>query len=129
MPEPVELRVRGGERRGVAMAEPDDGDAGEEIEVAAAGVVDQPRAVAFDERDVEARVGRKQCLIADALLSCDDRRSSDVGGDAAAGGDRRGAELGDDAAVEGARVEQALCLGDADRVDDVAVDVEARRRR
>ena len=29
VPEPVELRVRRGERRGVAVAEPDDGDAGE----------------------------------------------------------------------------------------------------
>ena len=36
MPEPVELRVRGGERGGVAVAERDDGDAGDEVEVARA---------------------------------------------------------------------------------------------
>ena len=46
MPEPVELRVRGGERRGVAVAEPDDGDAREEVEVAAAVVAVEPHAVA-----------------------------------------------------------------------------------
>ena len=36
VPEPVELRVRGGERRRMAVAERDDGDAGGEVEVAAA---------------------------------------------------------------------------------------------
>ena len=36
VPEPVELRVRGGEWRRVAVAEPDDGDAGDEVEVRAA---------------------------------------------------------------------------------------------
>ena len=46
MPQPVELRVRRGERRGVAVAEPDDGDAGEEVEVALAVGVDEPGAVA-----------------------------------------------------------------------------------
>ena len=60
MPEPVELRVRCGQRRRMAVAEPDDGDAGEEIEVALAVGVDQPGAVAVDERDVEPRVGRQQ---------------------------------------------------------------------
>ena len=43
MPEPVELRVRGGERRRVAVAEPDDGDAADEVEVAAAVGVLEPR--------------------------------------------------------------------------------------
>ena len=60
MPEPVELRVRSGERRGVAVAETDDRDAGEEVEVAVAVVVDEPRAVAVDERDVEPRVRREE---------------------------------------------------------------------
>ena len=36
VPEPVELRVRGGERRGMAVAEADDGDPREEVEVARA---------------------------------------------------------------------------------------------
>ena len=59
VPEPVELRVRGRERRGVAVSEPDDGDAGEQVEVALAVGVDEPRAVARGERDVEPRVGRQ----------------------------------------------------------------------
>jgi hypothetical protein len=42
VPEPVELRVRGGGRGGVSVAERDDGDAREEIEVAVPGVVDEP---------------------------------------------------------------------------------------
>ena len=33
---------------------------GDEVEVALAVVVDQPRAVAVDERDGEARVGREE---------------------------------------------------------------------
>ena len=37
VPEPVELRVGGRERRRMAVAEPDDCDAGEEVEVALAG--------------------------------------------------------------------------------------------
>jgi len=38
------------------VAEPDDGDAGDEVEVAAARVVHEPGAVAGDERDVLPRV-------------------------------------------------------------------------
>ncbi len=66
MPEPVELSVRCRQRRRMAVAEPDDGDAGEEIEVALPVGVDQPGAVAFDERDVEPRVGRQELV-----ASCD----------------------------------------------------------
>ena len=57
--EAVELLVRGGERGGVAMAEPDDGDPTHEIEVALARVGDEPRARARDEGDVLSCVGRE----------------------------------------------------------------------
>ena len=46
----LELRLRGRERRGVAMAEPDDGDARDEVEVAAALGVDEPGALAARRR-------------------------------------------------------------------------------
>ena len=126
MPEPVELRVRGGERRGMAVAEPDDRDAGEEVEVALAVGVDEPRAVALDERDVEPRVGRQQLVPRLATW----RHATTavrpiVGGDAARRGERRGAQLRDDAAFERALGEHPPCVADADRVDDLVVDVEA----
>ena len=60
MPEPLELLLRGLERRGMAVAEADDGDPGDQVEVALAVVGDQPAALAVDERDGEARVGREQ---------------------------------------------------------------------
>src|SRR6266446_5689170 len=44
----------------MAMAEADDGDPAEQVEVALAIRVDEPGAVALDERDVLARVRRKQ---------------------------------------------------------------------
>ena len=50
VPEPVELRVRGRERRGVAVAERDDGEPGAEVEVAPPVVVDEPRALAARRR-------------------------------------------------------------------------------
>ena len=50
----------GRERRRMAVAEADDGDPGEEVEVAPAVVGDQPAALAVDERHVEAGVGRQQ---------------------------------------------------------------------
>ena len=59
MPEPVELRVRGRERRRVAVAEADDGDPGEQVEVAPPVGVDEPRTLAGDERHVLPRVGRQ----------------------------------------------------------------------
>ena len=43
MPEPLELLLRGLERRRMAVAEADDGDAGDQVEVALAVVGDQPR--------------------------------------------------------------------------------------
>ena len=67
MPQLVELLVRGGERRGVAVPEPDDRDAGEEVEVALAVGVDEPGAVARRERDVEARVGRQHPRLGQSL--------------------------------------------------------------
>ena len=60
MPEPLELLLRGGERGRVAVAEADDGDPGDEVEVPLAVVGDQPGALAVDEGDREPRVGRKQ---------------------------------------------------------------------
>ena len=42
VPEPVELFLRRGERRGVAVPEADDGDPGDQVEVALAVVGDQP---------------------------------------------------------------------------------------
>ena len=69
MPEPVELRLRRGERRGVAMAETDDRDAGEEVEVALPFGVDEPRAVAVGEGDVVPRIRRKH-LVRARDLAC-----------------------------------------------------------
>ncbi len=60
VPQPVELRVRRREWRRVAVAEADDGDAGEQVEIALAVGVDEPRAFAVGERDVEARVGGEE---------------------------------------------------------------------
>ena len=60
VPERVELCVRGGERRRVAVPERDDRDPGEQVEVALAVGVGQPDAVAGDEGDVVPRVGRQQ---------------------------------------------------------------------
>src|SRR5205823_2639691 len=56
VPEPFELVARGGERRRMAVAEADDGDAGDEVEVAAAGVVLEPDALAARERHAVAGV-------------------------------------------------------------------------
>src|SRR6266852_843585 len=63
MPEAVELPVRGGERRGMFVAERDDRDAGGEVEIAPAEVVGQPDAVAVDERDARRRIRREQCIL------------------------------------------------------------------
>ena len=60
MPERRELALRGGERRRMAMPERDDGDAAEQIEVAAPLHVREPDTVAGSERHVVARVGREQ---------------------------------------------------------------------
>ena len=60
VPERRELALRGGERRRMTMPERDDGDAAEQIEVAAPLDVGEPDAVAGGERHVVARVGRQQ---------------------------------------------------------------------
>ena len=60
MPEPLELLVRGFEWRRVPVSEPDDGDPGDEVEVALAVLVREPAPVAVDERDREPSVGRKE---------------------------------------------------------------------
>ena len=121
MPELVELRVRGGERRRVAVAEPDDRDPADEVEVAAAVVVLEPRAVAAHERDVRARIRLEQ-------RRADDRRGghattavrADLGAHAELRrGDRR-AQLRDDPALERARVEQLARLLGVDHGDDDA---------
>src|SRR5439155_24148966 len=56
VPQLVELLVRRRERRRMKMAEADDGDAAEEIQVAAAFGVLEPRSLAAHERLVGARV-------------------------------------------------------------------------
>ena len=97
MPEPVELRVRGGERRRVAVAERDDGDARRRGRGSACpSLVDQPAAVAVDERDAEARVGREQrgrCATVRAGSRHGHRasRRRSYAGDAVARGGGRGA--------------------------------------
>src|SRR4051812_35130651 len=59
VPERVELRVRGRERCGVEVAEADDGDACDQVEVARAVVGGDPAPLAAHERDVGARVRRQ----------------------------------------------------------------------
>ena len=59
MPEPLELRLGGGERRGMAVTESDHGDPGDEIEVALSIRVEEPRPFAADERHVLPGVGRE----------------------------------------------------------------------
>src|SRR5262249_11152061 len=65
MPEPLELSVRGGERRRMPVTERDDGDPGAEVEIRPAGVVEQPDAVAGDEGHVRLGVDRKQRALYD----------------------------------------------------------------
>ncbi len=60
VPEGVELAVRRGQRRRVAVAERDDRDPGEQVEVPLAVGVGQPDAVAGDEGDVVPRVRRQE---------------------------------------------------------------------
>ncbi len=60
VPEPVELRVRGRERRRMAVPERDDGDAGGEVEIAAPVGPGEPDAVALDEADLRLGVRRQQ---------------------------------------------------------------------
>src|SRR5262249_32841811 len=59
VPGGVELLAGGGEGRGVAVAEPDDSDPRDEVEVALPGVGDEPRALAGDEGDILPGVGRE----------------------------------------------------------------------
>jgi hypothetical protein len=63
VPQLVELRVRRSQRSWVAMAEPDDGDPAEQVEVALARGVDEPGAVALDEGHVLPGVGRKEIVM------------------------------------------------------------------
>ncbi len=62
VPQPVELRVGCCERCGVSVPEADDGDPREEVQVTAAFRVDEPGAVAGDDRHVLAGVGRQDGL-------------------------------------------------------------------
>ena len=64
VPEPVELRVRSGERRRMPVAERDDGDAGGEVEIARGrGRRSSQHAVAVDERDARRRIRREQRVL------------------------------------------------------------------
>ena len=62
VPELVQLRVRRRGHGGMPMAEPDDGDPPDEVEVRTTLVVPDATAVSSDDRHVCARVRRKQCL-------------------------------------------------------------------
>ena len=62
MPEPVELLLRGRERTRRTMAETDNGDPGDEVEVLPPGVVPDPAALAAHDREVGPRVGRQHRL-------------------------------------------------------------------
>ena len=55
----------GGERCGMAVPEPDDGDAGGEVEVPPALGVGEPDPVAFDELDERRWVDPKQRILGD----------------------------------------------------------------
>ena len=108
VPEPVELRVRSGERRRMPVAEPDDGDARREVEVARAGVVDEPAAVAVDERDARradtsaaARLAAATVLMRPPPSRRSPRRRRSRAARAAA------QQLRDDAALERAAVDAA----------------------
>src|SRR5439155_10314530 len=59
VPELLELRLRRLERSRVTVAEPDDGDAGQQVQVPAPVLVADPRTPAADDRDVLARVRRQ----------------------------------------------------------------------
>ena len=63
VPEALELLPGGGERRGRAVAETDDGDPGDEVEVLAALVVPDAASVAADDGDVRPRVGRQDRVV------------------------------------------------------------------
>jgi hypothetical protein len=58
VPERVELALRGGERRRMAVAEADDGDPGQEVQVRAAFGVLERRPLAADECQILTRVDR-----------------------------------------------------------------------
>ncbi len=59
MPEPVELRMRRLGDGGMSVPEPDDRDAGAEVEVRAALVVPDAAPLAADDRQIGAGVGRQ----------------------------------------------------------------------
>src|SRR5207253_7448900 len=59
VPEAVELLARSGGDRGMDVPEPDHRDPASEVEVAAPVGADEPAALALDERDVGAGVGRE----------------------------------------------------------------------
>ena len=59
VPQPLELGLCGRQQRRMAVAEPDDRDPGDEIEVCASRVVPHAAAVAAHDRDVGPRIGGK----------------------------------------------------------------------
>ena len=106
----------GGRHRGMQVAEPDDGDPADEIEVRAPLVVPDPAPLAADDRDVGARIrrqdGRARCLPAGrgSCRSHGNPGRADRRPDAATCGTDGGHQLGDDPALEPAVVEARLGL-------------------
>jgi len=89
VPQTVELRMCRRERCRVTVAEADHGNAREEIEIALAVGIDEPRAFAVGERDVEPRIGGEELRERLRRSSCDHRRAADFCSDAAPGRERR----------------------------------------
>ena len=129
VPEAVELLVGGRERRRRAMAETDNGDPGDEVEVLAARVVPDPAALAAHDRDVGAGVGRQHRVAEHATSSERAHATTSVAPIAARTPPRVGedgrVELGDDAALEGAVAEHPVGVVDGDVLDHGALHQDA----
>ncbi len=63
MPEDVELGMRSRKRRRRAVAETDDGYSSAEVEVLAPRLIPHPAALAADDRDIRAGIGRQHHLV------------------------------------------------------------------
>ena len=118
MPQPVELRVRGGGHGRVAMTEPDDRDPAAEVEVRAALVVPDAAALAPHDGDVGARVGGEHRVSREPLVDTVSlaavtpapRWSRSTRGTPPRAARTAAIELRDDPALEAARVEPGLGL-------------------
>ena len=119
--------VRGRERRGMAVAEADDRDPAEQVEVALSVRVDEPGALAGDERDVvRARRSGSSAVEVDRRAHASTAVAPIVASTPSASGADRRAELRDDPAGELTGVEHPLGLDATDRRRDRAAEQEAR---